>query len=665
MANRMRMVSVIQSVVQADNQTNNKNTFSNESNSTAAVYLETGTLKAVTVRDGKGIVEDIVDNIFDANIGVANISSSQPSLTDIFERYEEMDERLKRWQDTLRDRMKMQERIYRKTGKKPNEMLFNLPASVEQRDRGTVNRLMDFASRMNPITLKQKLPEVLPARVDMRTGMCIPQLQETLPQAERSGETAVEICGLPNSTKREILCPARAFTGPSPNQKSKWLNSKELEKQILEKDEDIRRVLEYCPDISELEVVGNNNLNVCHNEDISLLHSEDVYTVSSSTDSTILESPVKCKAGAQQQSPPEDITVGIKINDKVYTADYKRNPPIGDLQFHFECEPYEIQAKEVLRFENVGKKVMICDWTTNYESFKRSNDWEDCHKCFLFDHKLIILFPGEVYISKALFQPCVVSRSKQTWELKTFPNLFCIPRAALVVHFIGKCLPSSMYSEKINRSLQFVIDKSNDQIMRKLNTQHAKLAPHIESPGMLYPCERDLDDRELFNALNVGYHCERFEDLEDLRALHTALKMPRAPVWDLRLETIKKIILGLPILEFRETFFKKFIDILESMKSCGHIQFSTFDHSQERKRTRFIYVRGCISNGIEEWEELMISIEKTCLKSALWLKKANGELQAPWRPELSAICSVSQGSLMIVANVARKVSLPFGCYWDY
>jgi len=427
----------------------------------------------------------------------------------------------------------------------------------------------------------------------------------------------MEICGLPISTKKEILCPVRAFTEPNPNQKSKWNNSKELEKQILAKNEDIKRVLEFCPDISSLEVVGNNQVNVYPHEDINLLQSEDLHTVSSSTESTSLESQITCEADFQQQSVPEDVNVGVKINDMVFTMDHKRNLPFGEMQFDFECEPYQLQVKEVLRLENIGKKVMICDWTRSYDPWKRSQDWEDCDKSFLFDHKLIILFPGDVYKSKALYRPCVVSLSKERWELRIFPNVFCIHRASLVIQLIGKCVPSAMYLEKVNRHIQCIVDKSNDQAMRKLTTNQGKLAPLIKSPEMLCPYERDLDERELFNALNVGYHCERFEDLEDLRVLYNALKMPREPAWDLCLDTLKKIIMRLSIPELRESYFTKFIHIQESMKSCGDLQFSSFDHSQERQRSRLIYVRGCIANGIEEWEELMESIEQTCLKSEL------------------------------------------------
>ncbi|XP_034479525.1 uncharacterized protein LOC117785552 [Drosophila innubila] len=640
MANRRRLVSILQSVEQVGDQTRN-NTFSISSNSTAAMYIETGTLKGVTLRDGKEMIEDIVDGIFDANIGVANLSSSQPSLTDTFESSEEMDERLKRWQDMLRDRLKMQERIWRKTGKSPNEMLFNLPPSVEQREKGTVHRLMDYASRMNPIRLKQKIPDVLPQRLDRQTGTCLLEVQETLPQAERTGTTSVEISGLPKSTKREILSPPRGLAVTSPKQnKNKWYNSKELENQILAKDEDIRRVLEFCPDISGLEVVGNNHNKFYHTEHIDLLHSEHIYTVSTSTES-YHESQKSSEVDCHQQLPPEDIKVGIKINDMVYTAEQKRHISVGDLQFHFECEPYQVQVKEVFRLENIGKKVMICEWTRHFETHQRTQDWEDCENCFLFDRKLLILFPGEVYISKVLFQPSVVSLSKQSWELKTFPNIFCTPRGALVVYFIGKCVVPLMYAEKINRLLQFVIDKSTDQAIRKLSTNQGELAPLLESAERLLPCGRDLDERELFNALNVGYHCKRFEDLEDLRVLHNALKTPREPIWDLRLDTIKKIILRLPILEYRESYFNKFIDIQQSMKSCGDTQFSTFDHRQERERSRLIYVRGCIANGIEEWEELMISIELTCLKSEYVNfysdsqdKPGEGEDEKPWLTQL-------------------------------
>ncbi|KAH8391285.1 hypothetical protein KR215_010557, partial [Drosophila sulfurigaster] len=592
------------------------NTFSMKSTSTMEMYHETGSLKEVTLRDGKVLVEGIVDGMFNTNTGVANVSSSQVSITDAFEGSEDMDDRLKCWQNVLRDRLKIQKKIWHKTGKKPNEMLFNLPVSVEQRDKGTIQRLMDYAARMNPEALSQKEPSTLPEVFNEHTCMYIPKVMETLPTPEQTGGVNVEVSGIPKTIKKELFWPARAFRQQAPNQKNKWLNSKVLEEELIRKEEDIKRVLPHCPDINKLEVVGIHGVSVDETEPLHLIESEDLRTLSSATTSSSSSDSRQENIATPELSPiPEEIKVGLKINGTIYSTNSKLYPPVGDLYFDFECEPYQIQVKEVLRLENVGKKVMVCDWTRNYDGLKPGYAWNECERCFLFDHSLTMLFPGEVYIAKAIFCPRVVSLGKQRWELKLFPNIFCIRRPTFFINLQGKCVPSAMYENKIERLHRTVVDKCNYQSLSRLPIRQGKLAPSIQSPELLCPYERALDDREIFNAQNVGHHCDRYEDLEDLRTLYNSIKVPRAPAWDLRLETIRQTILRLPVAEIRAEYFQKLIDIQELMKFCGDKHADNFDHSNARNRTRLIYVRGCIANGIEEWEELMLSIESSCLKS--------------------------------------------------
>jgi len=91
-----------------------------------------------------------------------------------------------------------------------------------------VERLLDLAGRMNPTTLAQKKPAVLPAHVDCQCRE-LPELQETLPQAEKSGQAEVEVSGLTRATKQEIL----GTTHLPPEKPSQWIRSRVLEESIL------------------------------------------------------------------------------------------------------------------------------------------------------------------------------------------------------------------------------------------------------------------------------------------------------------------------------------------------------------------------------------------------------------------------------------------------
>ncbi|EDW01587.1 uncharacterized protein LOC6559579 [Drosophila grimshawi] len=611
--NKTRYESLI-TAVQPGEDLSNANKFSYKSDNSEVVYRQYGQLKPVTQHDCRGVVGAIVNEIFDRKVGIASISKKQRCVSEEFKDSEDMDKRLKQWQDTLRDRVKMQNKITRKTGRRPEEMLFNLPATVEQRDKGTVQRLMDYASRLNPVKLQQKVAGVLPELHN--ECICMQEIQETLPQAEQDKRTAVEISGLTQATRQEILCSKNELISQKSREATKWLNSKVLNERIENEAVDIGRVLEFYPDVDNLQIIGANPLNPPsneHNEEITLMVKKSMHSISSTTirssyQEQKLES-VKNEKVQQLAVKMEPFNVGLKINNQTCIADIYSCCSNIDLQCNLECAPYEIQVKQVLRLENIGRKIIVCEWQV-LECAK-------CHDEFLFDNRKIKLFPGDVHITRALFQPREICVRRQHLELRIFPNIFGTCRNSLLLTLHGKCVSHPEYLNKLNKNLQIIVNKSNEQATKYLAAHHAELAPLIQPHERLCPYERVFDERELFNAKNPGYHCDRFDDLETLKILYNILKTPREPEWDLRLATIKELIMRLSDMEKREIFFRMYIDVQEPLCYKYTAGIVHFEHNYERDRSRFIYVRGCIGNGIEEWENLMLSLEQNCLKSEL------------------------------------------------
>ncbi|BFF93028.1 uncharacterized protein DMAD_10962 [Drosophila madeirensis] len=603
------------------------------STSTTELFARTNSLKEVSQQDGKKIVEDIVNKIFDSKLGLANLSSSQGSLDSEVQASVEMDKRLKLWYDTLQDRTQTQMRIQRKIGRNANEMLINLPTTVEQRDKATVQRLMDYATRMNPTTLSVKRPVELPAYFDSRHCQEVNKLVETLPLAERQGAANVEIIGLTNATKQEIMGPMYNVKNSHEKEKQKWLGSELLDDSIEKRCGDIKRVLQFYPHVDDLEVVGNNMQEVLNRQeldgdnDIECLSTETLYKISSSTQqSTDLEQEEE-QAELEQigECPPEPIipAVALRINDEIFLKPERRSREIVNWDIYFECHPYENVVKQVLRLENVGRQVITCQWS-NSEFYKNKPQFLSSNfDTFFLERTNFALFPGEVHETKVLFRPrrCLVE--KQRWELRVFPNVFCNYRDTIVLKLHGKCLPAPEYARKIEKQLNRVLDKSKTQMAQKVTELKATLVPLIQPHELLCPYERIFDEREIFNSQNAGYHCERFDDLEALKSLYQALKKPREPEWDLRLETIKKVILRLPEAEQREENFKKLVQVKCSLKcGSGGGDFNECPplcaaHSTEKDRSRLIYVRGSIGNGLDEWEELVTSLEQGSLKSEL------------------------------------------------
>lgn len=535
------------------------------------------------------------------------ILSDPTTSSSVLEDSLEMDTRLQAWHKTLMEREQMQAKISRRTGKKPEEMLFNLPVSVEQRDRGTIQRLLDFAGRMNPEALSKKTPDVLPELIDKDTCLTKPELTETLPKAETMGETIVEISGLPNKTKREIL---RGFISSNDDQ-YKWKNSKVLKRHIEKKAEDIKHVLEFFPKIENLEVVGEYALNTLNGKDGNLLAKEDIVSISSTTslsEQSLVDSQavgeVELKIIDDVIDPWANVNLGIKINDKVFIGDRKCFSRHLEYKYFFECEPFQLHQQTVLRLENIGKKFLLCEWQINDHKRRTVDCFLNRCRNFLFGDQKFTLLPGDVYETKVVFQPFRVCLQHEQWELKINPSGFSFNHGSLSVILTGKCVPSTMYNNKLKSLIDKVIDDSNDLAMRKLAMHQSELAVLKKPHEDLCPHKRVLNEREIFNAQNIGYCCERFDDIEALRSFYNSLKMPRDPAWDLRLESIKQLILRLPNPSQRELQFETFMRMQESIVCASDKRPDTIiEHSNERERSCFIYVRGCIANGIDEWEE--------------------------------------------------------------
>ncbi|XP_002063188.2 uncharacterized protein LOC6640273 [Drosophila willistoni] len=616
-----------------------ENTLVLSSTSTEEIYEQTCGLKTVTLQDGKQVVDDIVNKIFDKSNGLVHLSSSACSMSSVLEESTKMDHRLKLWYETLQDRSKMQRKIQRKLGRRPDEMLFNMPTTIEQRDKGMVQRLMDYADRMNPVTLTEKKASILPSHYDTETCQQVHQLEETLPKAERQGKKTVEISGLTKTTMEEIMGPGFDYTDihstNERNKKNKWINSKVLGERLDKKCKDLKRVLNFYPDVENLQVVGNNVFDPIFEDDdekdIEKLAHSSLYSISSSTKESVISEMQEAEEqqDVEEEKPPI-IRLGLKINDKVFVHSKKQSACSVSFEINFECEPYERVLKEVLRLENIGTELISCHWISP-EYYKRNASFLAANNdCFTFDREHFILFPGDIRVTKVMYQPRRCSLQKQRWDLRIFPNIFCIKRDTVVVKLHGKCVPAREYIEKVNRQINSVIDKANKKAMDKLTSHQASLVPIIQPQEVICPYQRVFDDREIFNAENKGYHCERFDDLEQLKNLYETLKKPREPVWDLQLETIRKMILRQPEAEQRESTFKKLNKMLDTLKcgmgDVGEAIFQHFGHNTEQSRSRFIYVRGCIANGIQEWEDIMLSIEQSSLKTELtrfYARKAN------------------------------------------
>ncbi|KAH8320719.1 hypothetical protein KR067_007591 [Drosophila pandora] len=624
---RSWLYSFMNSVETNRYQESHRNVLELGSTSTLEDLARASVLRDLTTRDAKAMVTDILKDYFDKDKGHASISSSECSLQDNLCESLNMDPRLKLWYDTLQDRAIVQAKIQRKLGRRPDEMLINLPTTVGARDKGTVNRILDLANRMNPTALAQRKPVETPAQPDAQ--QCLPPLQETLPRAEKLGKVRPEISALTRSTKEEIMGKTiRPKKNPA-----QWHKSKVLDERIERQSEDIKRIIDHFPELEDLEVVGScmqevifrNEARGSDEGDIEKISMSSMYSVSSTSQSPVSEEqkePTDLQPTSELVHPMKG--AAVKINGVLYYNSARRCPTPEVASLSFECHPYQNKVMDFLRIENVGRLVITCQWNMQDPGKRISQAFAPVLSldAFLIGEMAFTVFPGEVHVCRVLYRPRECHLIRLRYELRIFPNVLGTLRSCFVVRLIGRCVPSPVYTGKIIRQKEKVLSKSKKKMTDTLTQEQASLVPLLQPHEVVCPYQRVFDEREVFNAENPGYRCERFDDLETLKALHQKLKKPREPAWDLRLETIREVILRQDQPSERELYFGQLIMVEEAIKGGGAgpagdgdmVSPARFGRNTERDRSRYIYVRGCIGNGIQEWEEMMASMELSALK---------------------------------------------------
>ncbi|KAH8285079.1 hypothetical protein KR054_004802 [Drosophila jambulina] len=573
------------------------------------------------------VVEDILKDIFMEKRGDFPETSSSCHVAEMaWPRQPEeahVDKRLRYWKEVLNQRRKMQERVQRETGKLASEVLFNRRSTLDNRDEQTVKRVLDYAGRMDYDRLQDAAvaPVVkLPDRQNPCTCQIVYGPEVTAPQAERVGYKSVEIIGLPEVSQRELLGKEALEQKPP----TSWLQSEFLDERLEQRFGAIENVVEFFPDITALQVtgtgVGKQKPTLAPTD---LLQVDSLHTVTNSYSPFCSEEFVsESVGGTEDQStegePPAPIPeLGLRVNG----VDYVPGESGGgvsecyEIVTRFSCDPFRRRMRRVLELTNIGLQPLSFSWKQSTYFYNRASLLLARDNEFFFDLDCFRLLHGESRSVVVLFQPRKVAMAVELWLLQVEPRIFC--GGSLLVRLHGRCTPPADYMAKLLECQCACICKSDAVAMGSLTKHLGALAPLVVPPPSCCPYPRVLDDRESFNALNPGYYCARFDDLEVLRALHKRLKKPRECPWDLRLSTIRGYILRVEDLHEREQLFAEFTDLLAPLMLAGSSLDSLEGREGQKQRSRFIYVRGVICNGIAEWEALMCSVEDSFFKPEL------------------------------------------------
>ncbi|KAM7347793.1 uncharacterized protein ACRADG_007275 [Cochliomyia hominivorax] len=567
----------------------------------------------ISMDHNRRLVNEMIDNILDDNKGTCEISSSQCSSIKLQSSDHSYDKRLKYWKDVLKERKEISDKIHQKTNKNSNDILYNRTTTIDERDKQTVKRLLDYSHRLNPIVLSVRKPSVLKEKCNLEMSEeFIPELQETLPQTEIQKKIQFEISGLPKVTQQEVLGTSQHQSKKSTN----WLKSKHLEKRIEEMRDDIEQVIEYYPDIENLQVLGESFLKSKtseYNNEIRLMPSTEVCQISSETH---LEDNT-CLIDSKSSQVEEVIDYGFKINDQIILITNKRRSSNFKTFTTFTCFPFQTEVKKIFTIQNIGRKALTFEWNRRAFYDKNWNLLKSCDNEFLFDNIPFRLCSGEIKDVYVMFQPRSVSIVKSKWILEVKPSFFSRKLEGIVMRLCGICTVPPEYEQTLNELQKDVIEKSNKKMINKLATGLSFLVTDLQPNQYICPYQRSLNEMELFEQLNCGFKCKRYNDLELLKDLYARAKKPREKLWDLKVNTLKSTILKVPLAEARAFMFNELNGILNGMKGNSLDLETKLIDSCERNRNCLLYVRGIINTAIEDWVELVTTLEDTFYQTTL------------------------------------------------
>ncbi|XP_037713980.1 uncharacterized protein LOC119549787 [Drosophila subpulchrella] len=545
----------------------------------------------------------------------------------------DMDPRLRNWNRVLKERRRLQERIARQTGKRAEDVLFNRSATIDEASKRMILRVLDTADRSRPLDRLQEKTTLTSLRPRRDPDLCreIKELYAVKPQLQE-----VEFIGLPQVTQQEL-----AATQVPPNEaESQWQRSKVLSERLEAKKEFIQKVLEFAPDLHELQItpavveppnkappiirIGESFMRHISGDSTPVEEQEEEdeigvlsYEEEGEGDGEpeagkIIKDVIEGLVETQDVDEPQDVN-GLMINGML--IDYRN--PIGAtgkcINMMLQCEPYQRSVKMLLDIQNLSPKLVHVCWLSKT---RLRSDRLPMNSELVFDRSEFILEPKGRRLVRVMFQPQNVGLFTQRWYVCIQKSPFCGTRRLEVI-VQGQCTMPAPFKRRLEKHRRVPVDKQQKLQAHSILNMQASLAPIIENPRPLCPYQRALDEREVFNAQNFSYRCERYEDLEALKEIYALAKKPRDRPWDLSIETLRHFIGKQQSRFMRENLHNRLVALLQPMKCNRCSTFPLLEHNPQRERARFIYVRGTVSSFVDEWEAMALSLDEQFFKLEL------------------------------------------------
>lgn len=292
----------------------------------------------------------------------------------------DLDPRLRNWNRVLKQRQKIQERIERQTGKRAEDVLFNRSTTIDDASKKMILRILDTADRSRPLDqLKEKsIMRSLKARDDPENCREIKELFLAEPKIQE-----VEFVGLPQVTQKEVAAIQLAPHAPE----SQWQRSEVLAKHLEKKKNSIQQVLEFAPDIHQLQVipayivpssdtpmitkledapilplscdstVEEEEMELGHELDLVSFEGEEIDSLEPQSAPSTREKSV-CNVQAQDLDPFQGVN-GVMINGVVFDYENSAKPAGKGIQLELQCNPHQRVVKTLLDIQVTSYRLLL------------------------------------------------------------------------------------------------------------------------------------------------------------------------------------------------------------------------------------------------------------------------------------------------------------------
>lgn len=470
---------------------------------------------------------------------------------------------LKNWEEWRAKRKKLFCKLYRKTGRKPGELVLNYGEEFrkvqEERTR------MEYARINTNFDKYRGNPEfwLLPTKLKDK-GYEDPQYFAFQTSPEKNIIPPVVRIATPEyfMRRKKIFPLLRSIY-------TKWSSSKYRQNQLKVLEDKLKEIEPHIPDPSQLFVIGKRLVE----KSVEKTIDETVQASMCSLD-RVLNSCFELNKISR---------LSLNINDKNLLSTDDVTVVCPKIKYFFHYSDLKTPIRETLTMTNNGRSTVRIIWRKmeKYSLFKKEMNMNNISDtCFYFGKQEIIIRPGKTEEIPLWFLPKKHGVYTEKWTIQT------IPKISEDVFDVVVIFQSATQDDKFRKFEQRIKENIENGVRNTMIKECLADLMNIfryteTSPKICHISQRQLFEcrnlKEIFGLRKPAYKFKE-SNIKKLRQFYTEIKEPGDPVLeDLSIEELKLITRRADVIDYikkqeriysRLKFVKEEVDLNTQRKLC-------------------------------------------------------------------------------------------------